>query len=523
MPASTATPADQIRHPYLITGSVMVASLLYSIDWTIAAVALPHMQGAFSATHDQVSWVITSYIVASAIMIPTSGYLSGRFGRKRVYSCAVASFTIASFFCGSANTLAAEVMWRIFQGMSGAFLIPLSLAIVLDAYPPDQHARAMAYWGIGSVGGAVMGPTLGGYLTDALSWRYIFYLNLPFGLLALVGVLLFLPETQRNPKSKMDWFGFLSLAVAIGSLQMMLDRGQRLGWFESGEIIFEAALAVIAFYVFNVHVLTRRQPFLDPRLLGQRNFFVAMVLISFYGLLTVPPMVMMPTFLEYVREFPIDTIGLLQSPRGVGIMFAMFLSGRFATKTDPRFLIVFGLACIGIGTGAMSQWNVNVGQWSIVWSGFVQGIGAGIILVPIQMIAFSLVAPEKRNEATAVINLVRTLFSSIGVSITLALFAVASAIGRSELVENVTPYNHVMQYFGYTGKYSADSPEGLATLERAIDVQAAMIGYNVCYQYLAIGAFVAIPLVLLIGRAKPGTAAREREEFEKSEPIMIAE
>jgi DHA2 family multidrug resistance protein len=511
------------RHPALITASVVVASLLYSIDWTIAAVALPHMQGTFSATHDQVSWVITSYIVASAIMIPTSGYLSNRFGRKRIYACAVAGFTVASIFCGTAESLTTEVMARVAQGMCGAFLIPLSLAIVMDTYPPEQHARAMSLWGIGSVGGAVMGPTLGGYLTEMISWRYIIFINVPFGIAALVGVMLFLPETKRDTTKKLDWFGFLSLAVGIGALQMMLDRGQRLDWFESGEIVFEAGLAVTALFMFNVHVLTHKEPFLDPRLFVQRNFFIAMVLISFYGMLTVPPMVMMPTFLEHVRGFPIDVVGLLQSPRGAGIMLAMFLSGRLSGKMDPRILIVVGMTCIGVATAAMSRWNINVGPWPIVWTGFVQGIGAGIILVPVQMIAFSLLAPEKRNEGTAVINLVRTMFSSIGVSVTLALFTVASAIGRSEMVEHVTPYNRVLPYSAYAGKYTAESQQGLAIIERQIDLQAAMMGYNASFLFLAIGAFISIPLVLLIGRAKPGTEAREREEHEKSEPIMIAE
>ena len=310
------------RHPLLVAGSVMVASLLYSIDWTIAVVALPHMQGTFSATQDQVAWVITSYIVASAIMIPASGWLADRFGRKRVFVSAVASFTAASVLCGAANSLSVEVVARILQGMSGAFLIPLSLSIILDTFPEEQHAKAMAYWGIGSVCGAVFGPTIGGYLTEYFSWRYIFSLNIPFGLLALIGVLLFLPETERDPKKKLDWFGFLTLAIGIGALQMMLDRGQRLDWFESGEIIFEASLAAISLYMFNMHVLTHREPFLDPRVFLQRNFFVALIMISFYGLLTVPPMVLMPTFLETVRGYSIDTVAALEVGEDVGPVLA---------------------------------------------------------------------------------------------------------------------------------------------------------------------------------------------------------
>ena len=511
------------RHPLLVSGSVMVASLLYSIDWTIAAVALPHMQGTFSATQDQVAWVITSYIVASAIMIPTSGWMSARFGRKRVFVGAVAGFTAASVICGAANSLPVEVMARVIQGISGAFLIPLSLAIILDTFPPEQHAKAMAYWGIGSVCGAVIGPTIGGYLTESLSWRYIFYINVPFGLVALLGVLLFLPETERDPRKKLDWFGFLTLAIGIGALQMMLDRGQRLDWFESGEVIFEACLAVVSLYMFNMHVLTHRDPFLDPRVFLQRNFFIALALISFYGLLTVPPMVLMPTFLEHIRGYPIDEVGLLQSPRGVGILLALFMTGRISGKIDPRIMIVFGFLCLGISTAVMSQWTAEVGTWSIVWTGFVGGIGAGVILVPVQMVAFSTLAANKRNEGTAVFNLVRTMFSSIGVSIILALFVVVGATGRAELVEHISPFNDALHYFGFAGHYTMDTQQGLAIISREIDKQAAMQGYNAVFMTLAIGALAAMPLVLVIGRAKPGSPEREREEFERSEPFMVAE
>lgn len=501
----------------------MVASLLYSIDWTIAAVALPHMQGTFSATHDQVAWVITSYIVASAIMIPTSGWLSERFGRKRVFVGAVAGFTLSSVLCGAANSLEVEVLARVVQGMSGAFLIPLSLAIILDTFPPEQHAKAMSYWGVGSVCGAVIGPTLGGYLTEYFSWRYIFYINIPFGLVALVGVLLFLPETEKNKTKKLDWFGFLTLAVGIGALQMMLDRGQRLDWFESGEIIFETCLAALSLYMFNMHVLTHKEPFLDPRVFFKRNFFIAATLISFYGLITVPTMVIMPSFLENIRGYSIDTVGMLQSPRGVGILLALLVTGRIGNKIDPRVMTIFGFLCIGVSTLAMSRWNIDVGAWPIVWTGFVGGIGAGVILVPVQMMAFSQLASHQRNEGSAVFNLVRTMFSSIGVSIVVAVFIAVGATGRAELVEHVTPFNEALHYTELSGNYTADTEQGLAILEKEIDKQAEMQGYNASFLLIALGAFAAIPLVLLVGRSRPGTSERKREEFERPEPLMIAE
>lgn len=306
------------KHPALITASVGLASFLYSVDWTIAAVALPHMQGTFSASADQIGWVITSYIVASALAIPASGWLSLRFGRKRVFMWAVTVFLIASVACGAANSLEVEVFARIIQGLGGAFLIPLSHAIILDTYPPEQQGKAMALWGMASVLGSFFGPTVGGYVTEYMTWRYIFYFNVPFGLLALAGAAVFLPETQRDPTRKLDWFGFLTLSLGIGSLQLMVDRGGQLDWFESWEIITEAFLAVLGFYMFNVHCLTAKQPFLDPRLLFKRTFFIGLMFAFIYGFVTTPPMVLMPSFLDQVRGYPIDTIGILQARAASG-------------------------------------------------------------------------------------------------------------------------------------------------------------------------------------------------------------
>ncbi|MEX0960103.1 MAG: DHA2 family efflux MFS transporter permease subunit [Burkholderiales bacterium] len=507
----TAAAPGRPRHPALITGSVMLASLLYSMDWTIAVVALPQMQGAFSATQDQISWVITSYIVASAIMIPTAGWLSLRFGRKRVFVCALSGFTIASVFCGSADSLTAEVLSRIVQGMSGAFLIPLSHSIVLDTYPPEEHGKAMALWGAGSVFGAVIGPTVGGYLAEYFSWRWIFYINVPFGLLALAGVLAFLPETQRDPRRRLDVFGFVSLAVGIGALQMLLDRGHRQDWFDSTEIVIEAALAALGLYLFVVHTLTAREPFLDPRLIAERNFFVSLLLIAFYGLLTVPVMVLMPAFLEELRGYGIDTIGLLQTPRGVGLLAALIVSGRITGKVDARLLIAFGLICMAVASADMARWNADVGTWPVVWTGFLQGIGAGIMLVPIQVIAFPSLAPEQRTEAAAVFNLVRSVCSSIGVSIILTLLVVNSAMSRANLVEHVSPYSEALRLRGGLQTFDAGTGQPLAVIEREIERQATMIGYNADFVFLTAAAIAALPLLLFVGRRRTAGESGQRE------------
>ncbi len=516
--SATHTP----RHPALITISVVLASLLYSMDWTIAAVALPHMQGTFSATQDQIAWVITSYIVASAIMIPTAGWLSARFGRKRVFVLAVFGFTAASVMCGAAHSLTVEVLARILQGMSGAFLIPLSHAIILDTYPPEEHGKAMALWGTGSVFGAVIGPTVGGYVTEYLSWPFIFYINVPFGLLALVGALAFVPETEINPRRRLDWFGFLTLALGIGALQMMLDRGQRLDWFESGEIIIEACVCALGLYLFVVHTLTARDPFLDPRLIAERNFFLSLVLIAFYGFLTVPVMVLMPAFLEHLRGYSIDMVGLLQSPRGLGILAALFISGRITGKVDPRALIGTGLALLAWSSWEMSCWTSEVGEWPIVWTGLIQGFGAGVMLVPIQVIAFPLLAPHKRTEATAVFNLIRSVCSSVGVSITLTLFVRASATSRAQMVEHVTPYSEALRIEA-NGGFSMSSQFGLAVIEREIDLQAAMMGYTADFLFLAVAALLALPLLLFVGRTPRVPRTPDREAERTADTVLIGE
>jgi DHA2 family multidrug resistance protein len=491
------------RHPGLISASMVLASLLYSMDWTIGAVALPHMQGAFSATQDQVSWVITSYIVASAIMIPTAGWLSTRFGRKRLCVFAIAGFTAASLLCGAADTLTGEVLARIAQGMCGAFIIPLSHAIILDTYPPEQHGKAMAMWGTGSVFGSAIGPIVGGYVTEYMTWRWIYYINVPLGLLALIGVMTFVPETRRDPTRRLDWFGFLSLAVGLGALQMMLDRGQRLDWFESGEIVIEAGLAALGLYLFVVHTLTAREPFLDPRLIARRSFALALILISCYGLLSVPPLVMMPPFLEGLRGYMIDDVGLLQAPRGVGMLLALVVSGRITGKVDPRLLIGAGLVSLAVVNWEMAHWTAEVGAWPIVWTGLVQGAGAGIMLVPVQVIAFPSLPAAQRTEGAAVFNTVRSVCSSLGVSIALAVFVTQSAVMHSRLVEYVSPYREALD----AGGFDAATLEGLARLEHEIGLQAAMAGYNSAFLYLAVAALAVLPVLLFIGRG-PGGAAR---------------
>ena len=350
-----------------------------------------------------------------------------------------------------------------------------------------------------------------------MSWRYIFYLNIPFGILAWLGILSFVPETKKNPKHRLDWLGFLSLALGLGSLQMMLDRGSRLDWFESGEIVFEACLCVLGFYLFFVHSLTTRNPFLDLRMLTQRSFFFALAFVFGYGLLTLPPMVMMPTFLAEIRGYNIDTIGLLQSPRGVGLLSAMLISGRVVHRVSPRILMALGLLGLAISSAEMSTWNINVGEWPIIWTGFLQGLGAGIILVPTQVLAFSTLPVHQRTEATGVFNLVRSVGASVGISIAFAYFVHTSAVHHSQMVEQVTPFRDAMQTQAVARHWDISTPEGHAKIEKEINRQAAMFGYTADFALLAIGAVLGFPLLLFMGSGRRGV----RDPNDDATPILI--
>ena len=483
----------------LITASVMLATLLYSIDWTIVVVALPYMKGIFSATEDQVAWVITSYIVASAVALPTAGWASRRFGRKRVLLSSIAGFTISSVICGAADSLSIEVIARTVQGFTGVFILPLSNSIMLDNFAAKDHGKALSIWSVGAFSGSFFGPVLGGYLTEYLSWRYVFYINVPIGILAFLGILSFLRETPREKGSRLDWIGFLSLAIGVSALQIMFDRGHRLDWFESREIILEATVACLAFYFFIVHSLTSRKPFIDPRLFYTPQFRLGLVLMGFYGLLTVPILALMPIFLDDLIGFPIDTVGLLQTPRGIGLLAALFIAGRLSGRVEPRTLICFGLLCICIVNYQMSKWSLDVGNWEIIWTGFIQGVGAGIAIIPMQEVAFYGKSSSERTDASALINLTRSICSSVGVSVILNFYFINSGTARSDLIPFI---NWFEPAFG--GRHLQNGDETLAQLALEIDRQAAMLGYSAAFMVLAVLALIPLIFVFLAGDLKVG-------------------
>ena len=388
----------------LVLISVILATTLYATTLTIANVALPQMQGDLSASIDQIAWVLTFNIVATAIATPPTGWLAARLGRKRLLLGAIAGFTMSTLLCGFATSLPELIIWRTCQGLFGAPLVPLSQAITLDTFPREQHGTATALWGLGVMLGPILGPTVGGYMTELYDWRWVFFVVAPFGIIALLGCMAFVPEANRDPNRRLDWLGFIALSVAVAATQLMFDRGQRADWFESNEIVLWAVIAVLGFYLFIVHSLTAEHPFFDLHLFLDRNFVVGLLLMMVFGLLVFVPMVLIPTMLERLRGFPVLMIGLLLAPRGLGTMLAMIVCGRLVTRIDPRLLLAFGFLGQGVSTWMMSGFNLETGPSEVFWAALLQGFGVGMMFVPLTVLTFATLPPVMRTDASALFH-----------------------------------------------------------------------------------------------------------------------
>jgi len=487
----------------VITFAIMLATVMTVLDTTIVNVALPYMQGGLSATRDEIAWVLTSYIVAAAVMTPVTGWISARLGRRRVFLWSVVIFTVTSMMCGMAQTLTEMVFFRMLQGLAGAALVPLSQAILLDTYPREKHGPAMALWGVGIMIGPILGPTLGGYLTEYANWRWVFFINLPVGILAAVLILGFVPETKRRGDVPFDFLGFFLLSLAISALQLVLDRGERLDWFSSNEILIEAVLAGYGLYAFLVHAATTKHPFLDLRLLKDRNYASSLVFIFIVGIILFSTLALMPPFLQSLLGYPVLTTGLVLAPRGFGTMMAMVVVGRLLKRYDARPIMMVGFALTAESMWEMSGFNMDVGIWDVIRTGIVQGVGLGCIFVPLSTIAYATLAPEHRNEAASVFSLMRNIGSSIGISIMFTQLDRFEQINHQILGSHVNPFN---PWFWQQGLPSAMDPShlhGLAVLNGVVTQQAALIGYLNDFRAMMILAVVTMPLVWLMRSNRP--------------------
>jgi MFS transporter, DHA2 family, multidrug resistance protein len=495
-----AVVAQAINRP-AITACIILAVIMQALDTTIANVALPYMQGSVSASADQINWVLTSYIVAAAIMTPPSGFLANRFGRKCVLMVAIAGFVAASVLCGIAQSLLEIVAFRLLQGFFGAALVPIAQSILLDIYTPEERGSAMALFGVSVMVGPVLGPVIGGYLTDQFSWRWVFYINVPIGALAFAGISFFIKETATSAAAKLDWLGFGSLSVAIAAMQVFLDRGAQLDWFSSVEILIEAVVCVSAFYVFLVHTFTAENSFVNPRLFLDRNFSVGTLFIFIVGITYLASLALLTPYLQTLMGYPVVTAGLVMGPRGLGTMICMFLVGRLIGRVDIRLLILIGLLLTAWAMYDMTGWNPNVSQWTIAMTGFVQGAGLGFLFVPLNTVTFATLAPEQRADGAGLFNLSRNVGSSVGISIVSYLLIRNQQINHATISTHVTAVNHAFDSSSILHAWSPWTAGGRAALDQVIQMQAAIVSYIDDFKLMMILSLVAMPLVLLLRRA----------------------
>jgi len=475
----------------------MLATIMQALDTTIANVALPSMQGAMSATQDQISWVLTSYIVAAAIFTPLTGVLAGRLGRKQVFVVSVVGFTIASMLCGASTSLTEIVIFRLLQGVFGAGLVPLSQAILLDTYPVARHGSAMAIWGLGVMVGPILGPSLGGYLTEYYNWRWVFYINLPVGLLALLGIMTSVPKSSAGRQHQFDYPGFIFLSIAIGALQLMLDRGQSLDWFSSNEVVIEAVATGLFLYMFLVRMFTADNPFIEPGLFTDRNFVVGLMFIFVIGTTLYATLALLPPFMQHLMGFPVITTGYILAPRGLGTMVAMIIVGRLVGRIDTRLLIVTGLGLTTLALGTMSSFTLDVSPALLAWTGVIQGLGFGFVFVPLSTITFMTLPPRFRTEGTAMYSLMRNIGSSIGISVVVTLLARNTQINHASLAANLNPFRLAQLPTDLPRLLDWTTLTGRVALDNEVTRQAAAIAYLNDFTFVMWLTIAAIPLILL--------------------------
>jgi DHA2 family multidrug resistance protein len=509
-PRFASLPPKTLR--MLVTVCAMTATIMQALDTTIANVALPYMQGSLSASLDQINWVLTSYIVAAAIMTAPIGWLADRFGRKKLFIACVAGFTIASLLCALAQNIEQMVLFRLMQGMAGAALVPLSQAVLLDAYSVEERGSAMAMWGVGVMLGPIMGPTLGAWLTDNYSWHWVFLINLPIGVVTVAGMLLFMHETPRHEHLRFDWFGFAALAVGIGALQLLLDRGEQVGWFDAREIWVEAIVSAFGFYYFFAHSLTTPEPFVRFEMFKDRNFVSGCVFMAVIGVVLFGTMALITPFMQQLLGYPIETAGLLLGSRGLGTLVTMMAAPRLMRMAEARYLILAGLLMSGATLHAMTGWSLDTTQWMIVITSIVQGIGLGLLFVPITNVAFSTLPGRLRNGGAAITTLVRNIGSSVGISMVIANLTDKTAEMHARLSEYVTPFNDALQMPDVAVRLDIHSDVGRALLDAMVTRQAAMIAYLNDYELLMLLTLATIPLVLLIRTGRRSFSERDLED-----------
>jgi MFS transporter, DHA2 family, multidrug resistance protein len=500
---------DQPNHPTTLTRRIMImlsiilGSTLYSTTLLIASTLLPQMQGAMSATQDEIAWAMTFNILATAVVTPMTGWLVARFGRRGVMVGSMALFSLFTYLCGAADSLETLVLWRILQGAAGAPVTPLSQTILFDVFPRRQHRMITSIYGMTVVIGPVIGPALGGYMSDLYSWRWAFYGLVPVGVASCIGLRFsMLPDPPRS-RVRLDWIGFLSLSAAICCVQLVLSRGQRVDWFEAPEIWVETAAAALAFYLFVAHSVTAQRPFLDLRLLLDRNYALGLLLVGVFGMLNVTPMVLLPPLLQQHAGYPDALIGEVLAARGIGATVGFFLA-MFMGRLDPRIGLIAGFALQVVSGLWLMSIDLNVGIDILAANSMLQGMAIGIIWVPLTIASFATLENRYWPEAMAVFHLLRNIGSSFFISLCVADIVRVTAQNYSRMSEMISPFNDRLALPWVMGGWSTDSLSGLARLSKEINRQAAMIGYLDAFAMYTGASALAMVLVLLVRRRRGG-------------------
>jgi DHA2 family multidrug resistance protein len=494
----------------LITICLMIATLMQALDSTIANVALPYMQGSLSASYDQITWVLTSYVVMAAIMTAPVGWLSARFGRKNLFITCLIGFTITSMLCGIAGTLVQMVIYRLLQGAFGAALVPLSQSTMLDIYPPEQRGSAMSIWGMGVMVGPILGPTLGGYLTSDFNWRYVFFVNLPIGIVAILGLLFLMPKVTPRSTNRFDWTGVAVLSLGLATLQIALDRGEELDWLNSSEVIACFVLAGLGFYLFVTHMITARNTFIPRAVFLDKNFVAALITMLSVGMVLLASSALLAPFLENLGNYPVASAGLVMAPRGGGTMFAMLVSGRLTNKIDPRLLMLFGYILLGSSIYMQEGWTPSDSVPYMMFTIVLQGAGLGFVFLPLQVVAFYTMSAELRTQGTSLLSLVRNVGSAIGISLTSALLDHQTQYEHADLAQYVTPFSRPLQVGGSISRMlNPASPAGASMLNSMIQTQAQIIAYIDDYKFLLITTIPAMACLFLMSR--PANAQHSKE------------
>jgi MFS transporter, DHA2 family, multidrug resistance protein len=495
----------------MITLSIMLATIMQTLDSTIANVALPHMQGTLSASQDQIAWVLTAYIVASAIATPLTGWLCDRFGQKYIFLASISGFTVASALCGMSNTLAEIVLARLLQGVFGAALVPLAQVVLMEINPREKQGSAMAVWGMGVMVGPILGPTLGGWLTDSYNWRWVFFINVPIGVLAFYGMWRYIRPDPGRKSARFDVLGFATLSLGLGALQLLLDRGQQNDWFSSTETWIEAVIAVIAatYFVAHTAMTPAKQSFLDYRLLKNQNYVTGLLFIFIVGLVLYATRALTPTMLENLLGYPVATTGLVTAPAGVGTMLAMLIAGRIIGKVDLRLTLLVGFLVTAFALWQMTGYSLELSESDIVWPGVIQGFGTGLVFVPLSAATFATLSPEMRAQGTSLYSLVRNIGSSIGISLVQTLLTRNTVIAHASLAERVTRGSFAWNNPAVAAAFDVRTPSGAALLDSAVTQQAAMIAYIDDFWFMLFLTLLVTPLLLLIRPPRRGNLVEE--------------